>query len=335
MQYPQKKSLKTVFQNPTELVSKIKDGDRFALARALTILESNLDKDRHMAEQIIELCWQKNPETWRLGITGPPGVGKSTFIDKLGMHALTQGHKIAVLTIDPSSIVSHGSILGDKTRMETLSKEANVFIRPSPNQAFLGGLQKRTSEAILLCESAGYDLIIIETVGVGQSEINARHLVDCLTLLQLPDSGDELQGIKKGIMENVDFIVVHKAEDSKAELVKQAIEQLKSSVHLARASESGWETNIAQISSLDNKGIEDFYKNLNHFFKRIKNNNYININRRKQLFSQVNDHLKDLQSSHFDKVNLQFANFIASELDAGGKSPLAIAASLFKKTIEK
>ena len=325
--------LKTQFQNPDELVSKIKSGDRFALAKALTILESNLDRDRQLAEQIVERCWEHSKETWRIGITGPPGVGKSTFIDKFGSFALTKGHKIAVLTIDPSSLISHGSILGDKTRMETLAKEPNVFIRPSPNQAVLGGLQKRTSEAIILCESAGYDLIIVETVGVGQSEIEVRHLVDCLTLLQLPDSGDELQGIKKGIMENVDFIVVHKAEESKADLVKISMDQLKNSLHLARANKSGWDTNISDISSLKNKGIAKYYDDINNFFSLIKNNDYINHNRKNQLFLHVHSHLKDLQSHYFGKLNAQHDDLIKSELSLGEKSPLKIAADLFKKTI--
>lgn len=182
----------------SELIVQLKKGDRFALAKALTIIESSKSNDRIKAIEIIDKCWENNMDSWRLGITGPPGVGKSTFIDRLGQYALQKDHKLAVLTIDPSSTISFGSILGDKTRMETISKHQNVFIRPSPNQSKLGGIQERTSEAIILCEAAGFDFVIVETVGVGQSEIEVRKLVDCMTMLLLPNSGDELQGSKEG-----------------------------------------------------------------------------------------------------------------------------------------
>lgn len=325
--------MKRKTQTPSEIVTQIKDGDRYALAKALTILESALDSDRLIAQQIIEECWNTNRTTQRIGITGPPGVGKSTFIDRFGMSALGNKHKIAVLTIDPSSTISQGSILGDKTRMDSLSHEEDVFIRPSPNQAILGGLQKRTSEAIILCESAGYDMIIIETVGVGQAEIDVRFLVDCMVLLLLPNSGDELQGIKRGIMENADFMIVHKADENKSDSVKIALEQLKTASHLSKAKESGWNTIISDISSLENRGFSSFYDDINKYFRHIKNNNFYTLNRNEQAYFQVHNHLIEMQKRHFKSINEQYSDFVKEELKNEKSSPLKIAADLFQKTI--
>jgi len=319
----------------SELVVHLKNGDRFALARALTIIESNKQNDREKAMKIIESCWQHNSDSWRLGITGPPGVGKSTFIDALGSFALTKGKKIAILTIDPSSSISFGSILGDKTRMETISKHPDVFIRPSPNQSKLGGIQERTAESIILCEAAGFDFIIVETVGVGQSEIEVRQLVDCMTILLLPNSGDELQGIKRGIMELADIFIVHKAEEDNKQQVKLSINQLKNAIHIQRQKQSTWIAPVLKISSLNKTGIQDYYTHLINYFDYIKNNDYKANTRAKQYVNQIDTYINNMISIHYKSLISDKVTSLNSEIIEGINSPLTIADRLFKEAIKK
>lgn len=327
--------LEKIKNTVSELVTKLKKGDRFALAKALTIIESSKANDRVKAVEIIDKCWQNNIDSWRLGITGPPGVGKSTFIDRFGMHALEKDHKLAVLTIDPSSTISFGSILGDKTRMENISNNQNVFIRPSPNQSKLGGIQERTSEAIILCEAAGFDLIIVETVGVGQSEIEVRKLVDCMAMLLLPNAGDELQGIKRGVMELADIFVVHKAEEANLTLVNQAIKQLQNVIHIQRRTSNSWIPKVMKISSLENLGLDNFYITLNKYFNDIKISNIKIDLRLKQYEFQINTYVKNMISEHYrESINSKLLG-LNSNILSGKNSPLTIANQLFKDAISK
>lgn len=322
-------------QNVSELVTKVKSGDRFALAKALTIIESTKETDRQKAFEIIDKCWDNNLHSWRLGITGSPGVGKSTFIDKIGSYAIMKGHKIAVLTVDPSSSITHGSILGDKTRMENISKHENVYIRPSPNQSKLGGIQERTSEAIILCEAAGFDLIIVETVGVGQSEIEIRKLVDCMTLLLLPNSGDELQGIKRGIMELADIFVVHKAEEDNQVLVDQAVNQLEHVIHIQRLNSISWFPPIIKISSLNETGLSDFYSKLTNYFEHIKTNQSKYDMRLKQYEIQITTYINNMIFEHFKKSIHTKLSDLNRDILSRHNSPLTIANRLFKEAISK
>ncbi|MCB0687550.1 MAG: ATP/GTP-binding protein [Saprospiraceae bacterium] len=242
------------------LLEKIRSGDRIALGRAITLVESTLDSDQEMTRQLLKhLLHQK--KALKVAVSGSPGVGKSTFIDQLGSHFTGAGFKVAVLAIDPSSLQSQGSILGDKTRMLKLGKDVNAFIRPSPTQGLLGGIGRATFEASLLCEEAGFDFIIIETVGVGQSEIMARHLSDIFILLMQPGAGDELQGIKKGIIENADLLLVNKWDgDQKliAEKTKAAFDGVwpadKSNILLISAAEDlGIDTLSEELISIKEK----------------------------------------------------------------------------------
>lgn len=255
------------------LISGIQQGDRSLLARAITLAESTLPAHRELMQNVLERLPPQPEPSLRLGITGPPGVGKSTFIEAFGLKLCEEGKKVAVLAIDPSSVHSGGSLLGDKTRMFGLSMHPNAFIRPSPSGGHLGGLAKRTREAVLLCEAAGYDHIILETVGVGQSEVTVRFLVDCFILLAQPGAGDELQAVKKGIMELADIIVVTKADGPNADLARQKLNELKSvlrhipPMHRSRA----WRTDVVSCSSTEGHGMDDVLAMLKKFVQQEGN----------------------------------------------------------------
>ena len=219
---------------------KILEGDRVILSRAITLIESNRQSHQQLAQQIIEQCIPHSGKAIRIGITGSPGVGKSTFIEKLGKHILQQDRKLAVLAIDPSSQLSKGSILGDKTRMAELSADPNAYIRPSPAGQSLGGVGRCTRSTIILCEAAGFDTIFVETVGVGQSEIVVHSMVDFFLLLLLPGAGDELQGIKRGIVEMADLLAINKSDGDRLPLAKRSRQSYKNALHLFPPKESGW-----------------------------------------------------------------------------------------------
>ena len=247
---------------PEDLFRRLKNGDRTALSRALTLIESRQQDHQRVAIDILDRCLPHSGRSTRLGITGSPGVGKSTFIESLGMHALQNDHKVAVLAVDPSSSISRGSLLGDKTRMEQLSRQEKAFIRPSPASETLGGVAHSTKESILLCEAAGYDLIIVETVGVGQSETLVREMVDFFLLLILPGSGDDLQGIKRGIVELADLIVIHKADGDRRALARQTQRDFKRALHLFPPKNSEWTVQVKRASALENEGIEDIFSTI-------------------------------------------------------------------------
>ncbi len=252
------------------LAKGILQGDRSLLARAITFVESSLPAHRELMQAVMEQLPPHPQPGLRLGITGPPGVGKSTFIEAFGLKLCEQGKKVAVLAVDPSSVRSGGSILGDKTRMAGLSMHPQAFIRPSPSGGHLGGLARRTREAVLLCEAAGYNHVILETVGVGQSEVTVRFLVDCFILLAQPGAGDELQAVKKGIMELADIIVVTKADGPNLTLAQQKLAELQSVLHHLAPPRKGqqWSTQVTACSSTEGNGMDDVLDLLKRFLKR-------------------------------------------------------------------
>jgi LAO/AO transport system kinase len=241
------------------LAAALRGGDRRALARAITLVESTRDDHRARAETLLERVLGETGRATRIGISGPPGAGKSTFIEAFGLHLLELGHKPAVLAVDPSSPVSGGSILGDKTRMERLARDERAFIRPSPTGGTLGGIARRTREASLLCEAAGFDVVVIETVGVGQSETAVADMVDMFMLIVPPAGGDELQGIKKGIVELADLLVVNKFDGDLAKAAGRAVSDYAAAVHLLGRNTAGWMPPVLAVSSLENRGIDQVW----------------------------------------------------------------------------
>lgn len=238
---------------------KLLQGSRRDLAKAITLIESKREQDRLQSQVLLEALLPHSGKSIRLGITGVPGVGKSTFIESFGMHLVKQlGKKVAVLAVDPSSPVAGGSILGDKTRMELLSREDNAFIRPSPSDGSLGGVANKTRETLLLCEAAGYDVIIVETVGVGQSEYEVASMVDCFLVLMMPNAGDELQGIKKGILELADALIINKCDGESVNLAAKTRSQYQSAVNLLHYT-SSWTPRVMTCSSVENKGIDEVW----------------------------------------------------------------------------
>jgi len=265
-------------------INGIINSDIAVLSKAITIIESQNEKHQLLAEKIIDGIVNRSGKSFRLGITGVPGVGKSTFIESFGNEVLKHGHKLAVLAIDPSSDKTKGSILGDKTRMEELSVKKNVFIRPSPSSGNLGGVARSTYETILLCEAAGFDFIIIETVGVGQSEISVSKITDFFLLLMLAGAGDELQGIKRGIMEMADALVITKADGTNLEKAKMARAEYAHAMHLFQASESGWIPRTQICSSTENKGIDEVYKMIEEYKNFTSINGFFLQKRKEQQF---------------------------------------------------
>jgi LAO/AO transport system kinase len=276
-------------QTPKFYIDGILNANIAILSRAITLVESTNSNHQKLAQQILDGIITKTGNSFRLGITGVPGVGKSTFIESFGKEIISQGHKLAVLAIDPSSSKSKGSILGDKTRMEELSKQQNVFIRPSPSSGTLGGVAKATYETILLCEAAGFDFIIIETVGVGQSETMVSKLTDFFLLLMLAGAGDELQGIKRGIMEMADSLVITKADGSNIEKAKMARAEYAHAIHLFPPTESNWIPKVLTCSSMENKGIKDVYNLINEYKNFTSLNHYFLTKRKQQQFQLIKE----------------------------------------------
>jgi len=245
-------------------VDALIEGNRRALAKAITLIESQRSVDRDAAQTLLQTLLPNTGNSIRIGITGIPGVGKSTFIESFGLYLLEQGKRVAVLAVDPSSPISGGSILGDKTRMELLSRCEGAFIRPSPSQGSLGGVAQKTRETMLLCEAAGYDVIIVETVGVGQSEYQVAAMVDFFMVLMLPNAGDELQGIKKGIMELADALVINKADGDSVNLAKQTQSHYQSALHLLTP-QSFWQPSVLQCSALHSQGIAEVWQMISDY----------------------------------------------------------------------
>ncbi len=277
---------------PAQLFEALKNGDRAALARAITLVESRASKHRQAAAELLALCLPVSGRSLRLGITGVPGVGKSTFIDSFGSLLTAEGHKVAVLAIDPSSGRTGGSILGDKTRMEKLSQDMNAFIRPTAAGTTLGGVARNSWEAMILCEAAGYDIILIETVGVGQSETAVHGLVDFFLLLMLAGAGDELQGIKRGIMEMADLLVINKAEGDNLIKARMAAAEYRNALHLFPAHPGEWTTEVLLSSALSGEGVAEVWTTIGRYFDLVKPNGYFDQRRREQSVRQFHDHIQ-------------------------------------------
>jgi LAO/AO transport system kinase len=285
-----------------EYVAGILQGNRILLSQAITLIESSKEEHQQEAEQIVAACLPYSSKSIRIGITGSPGVGKSTFIESFGKLLIDKGLKVAVLAIDPSSQLSHGSILGDKTRMADLSVHPSAFVRPSPAGDSLGGVARKTRETVFLCEAAGYDVIIIETVGVGQSETAVHSMVDFFLLLLLPNAGDELQGIKRGVVEMADFIAVNKSDGAALAQAKLAKAQYQNALHLFPPKVGGWIASAELCSGLSGTGIDTIWEKIQEFQTAMQANGYWQAHRAEQakywMHESIMQHLKDLFYQH-------------------------------------
>lgn len=285
----------------SEYVDGILSGNRTLLSQAITLAESALPEHYEFAQEIIEKCLPYSSNSVRIGITGVPGVGKSTFIEIFGLYLVNSGKKIAVLTIDPSSSVTKGSILGDKTRMEKLSVHPSAFIRPSPSSGRPGGVARMTREAIIMCEAAGFDTIIVETVGVGQTESAVHNMVDVFLLLILAGAGDELQGIKRGIMELADIIAITKADGNNLQAAENARATFASALTFFPATESGWRPRVQTCSARQNVGISELWDSIVEYVAFVKQSGYFNEFRKRQAVIRMHDTITDYMNNAFYK----------------------------------
>ncbi|MAN58978.1 MAG: methylmalonyl Co-A mutase-associated GTPase MeaB [Flavobacteriaceae bacterium] len=315
-----------------QLAKAILDGDKTALSQGITLLESTATKHQPQAKQLLEACLPHANRSLRIGITGVPGVGKSTFIEQFGMLLVSLGKKVAVLAVDPTSSISHGSILGDKTRMEALVKEPNAFIRPSASGDSLGGVARKTREAIILCEAAGFDTLLIETVGVGQSETAVHSMTDFFLLLKLAGAGDELQGIKRGIMEMADAIVINKADGENIRAAKLAKTEFNRALHLYPPKASGWSPKTLTCSALKNENIDAVWHAVEDYFELTRANGYFEEKRNEQnkfwLLQTIESRLKREFYEH-PSVKSEFEKQLAL-LEAGETTPFQAAETLLR-----
>ncbi|WP_299161614.1 methylmalonyl Co-A mutase-associated GTPase MeaB [uncultured Tenacibaculum sp.] len=316
-----------------EFVSQILTGNIPFLSRAITLVESTNSKHQKQANQILEACLPHANKSIRIGITGVPGVGKSTFIEALGKHLTSLGKKVAVLAVDPSSSINKGSILGDKTRMEQLVTDKNAFIRPSPSGTSLGGVAQKTRESIILCEAAGFDTIIIETVGVGQSETAVHSMTDFFLLLKLAGAGDELQGIKRGIIEMADAIVINKADSGNEKNAKIAKVEFNRALHLYPPKDSGWQPKVLLASALHNQGVDYVYEMINEYINSAISSNYFENKRNAQnrywLLETINQQLKN--NFYNNPAIKDLLNNELTKLEDGKTTPFAAANRLLNK----
>jgi LAO/AO transport system kinase len=319
--------------NINEFVDGILSSNISYVSKAITLVESTKPEHQEQAQQIINAIIKHSGNSIRVGITGVPGVGKSTFIESFGLEVIKHGHKLAVLAVDPSSKISKGSILGDKTRMEQLAVHPSAFIRPSPSSGSLGGITKKTKESIIICEAAGYNYILIETVGVGQSETLVHQLTDFFLLLMLAGAGDELQGIKRGIMEMADAIVITKADGTNADKAKMARSEYANALHLFPPTESSWIPEALTCSSLESKGITEVFEMIEKYRRHTITNNYFYKKRQfqnKQWFHQT---LNDLIIEKFysDASIKNKIISIESDIENNLVNPYEALKSIFKK----
>jgi LAO/AO transport system kinase len=319
--------------NPAEIVDGIRRGDRRALARGITLVESTRPDDQERAAQLLDALLPDTGQATRVGVSGAPGAGKSTFIEALGTRLVdarvSDGleHQVAVLAVDPSSSRSGGSILGDKTRMESLSRHPRAFIRPSPSGGTLGGVARRTREAMLLCEAAGFDVILVETVGVGQSETAVADLVDCFAVLVAPGGGDELQGIKRGIMELADLVIVNKADGDLAPAAGRAAADYRNALHLLRPKWQAWTASVLTCSATGDVGIAEVWDAVIDFERKLRDSGELTELRRAQarawMWSEIDETLA-LALRHDTEVQATLAE-VEPAVDEGRLSPASAA----------
>ena len=312
-------------------------GDRIALSRAITIIESNLPFDQNLSREILQTILPNTGNSLRIGITGVPGVGKSTFIEALGKHITSLGKSVAVLTIDPSSKKSGGSILGDKTRMERLAHDPLAYIRPSASNLSLGGVARNTRETMLLCEAAGFEVIIVETVGVGQSETLVKGMTDFFLLLMLAGAGDELQGMKKGIMEMADTIVINKADGQNKPAAAIAAQEYRNALHLFPKSESGFNPGVLSCSALEGNGIEDVWKVILDYQQITKSNLFWDKNRQLQNLDWMHDYIRQMLESMFYEKSVvkKKIDLVKKAVSEGKQLPVEAAENLLNLFFEK
>jgi LAO/AO transport system kinase len=315
-----------------EYVEGILSYDRMIIGRAITLVESKQPTHRHLAQQLLGEILTATGKSHRVGISGVPGVGKSTFIERLGMMLLEQQHRVAVLAIDPSSSVRGGSIMGDKTRMPKLAADQRAFIRPSPSQGYLGGVHRNTRETMLICEAAGFDVILVETVGVGQSEIAVADLVDTFVLLQLAGAGDELQGIKKGIIEIADIIAINKADGANQLSAQRACAEYRHALQILTPADSAWKKSVLTCSSTEGIGISELWEEIKVHRRTLIDNGELQTKRqdqrRKWLWSMVEWELLEHLRKHPDVVSI--ANELEKEVVFGQMPPSLAAEQILK-----
>lgn len=276
-----------------DYVNGVLSGNRTIIARTITLIESNSPKHFELSQKVLKKLLPFSGNSIRIGITGVPGAGKSTFIEALGNKLIKENHKIAVLAVDPTSSITKGSVLGDKTRMEVLSRNENCFIRPSPSAGKLGGVTRKTRETIVVCEAAGFDIILVETVGVGQNEITVRSLVDYFLLLKIAGAGDELQGIKKGVIELADALVINKADGDNVTRAEIARQEFSRALHYLKSPTEGWNPQVFKTSATQNEGIDEVWENIMLFKDTVQKNNFFYIRRNKQLIAWVHTLIKE------------------------------------------
>jgi LAO/AO transport system kinase len=314
-----------------ELYQGVLNGDRSLLARAITLVESNAEQHFHKGQELLQRLLSHTGKSIRIGITGVPGAGKSTFIEAFGMHLCELGLRVAVLAIDPSSSLSGGSILGDKTRMEKLSRNPKAFIRPSPTAGKLGGVHRKTRESMLICEAAGFDVILIETVGVGQSEVIIRDMVDFFMLLVLTGAGDELQGMKKGIMELADAVIVHKADGENKSKAEQTRKEYNRILHFLQPATKGWPSRAYTCSSINGEGIYEIWDVIQDFEEKGKSSGVFAERRKGQqrdwIYSMITDQLH-YSFFHHPDVKLKLPQ-IENEVMAGETTVASAVDTLF------
>jgi LAO/AO transport system kinase len=310
-------------------------GNKVYLSKALSLVESSRESDLPLKHEVLTRLLSASGKSIRIGITGAPGVGKSTFIEALGLQLLAHGHRLAILTIDPSSQRSQGSILGDKTRMEQLSKSEHAFIRPSAAGSSLGGVAHHTRESILICEAAGFDVVIVETVGVGQSEIQVRNMVDFFLLLLIPGAGDELQGIKKGIVEMADALVINKADEENQLKAKQAQVIYQNALHFLTPASSQWEPQVFTCSALNKQGLEQIWANVESFKEQMLANGYLEHQRAQQRLIWMEDCIKTAIArqlkpgeEHADELEM-----LRNEVEAGKLLPNSAAEMVLQRLV--
>ncbi|WP_405381358.1 methylmalonyl Co-A mutase-associated GTPase MeaB [Maribacter sp. LLG6340-A2] len=315
-----------------KIIKGILENDVALVSKAITLIESTNTAHRIMANEIIQACISKNYETLRIGITGVPGVGKSTFIEQFGNHLTEKGKKVAVLTVDPSSSRTKGSILGDKTRMTELAKNPNAYIRPSASGTSLGGVARKTRESIMVLEAAGYNTIIIETIGVGQSETAVHSMVDFFLLLKIAGAGDELQGIKRGIMEMADLIVINKADGNNIKNAELSKIEFTRALHMFPPKENGWSAEVLTCSALENKGLKEIWQVISTYCSLMKENGFFVKNRQNQNEQWLLQYLEQelLTAFHNHEITKDLLPKLKEEVINGSISPFAAAEKLLK-----